>query len=239
MTRPFWTENSRVLAPLILLKILWVPHSSPALTVAGLVIDEQTYPCMEHHHLSSVNSGWGSSDIHLAECAQVRIFVFICPDSFMCYILHVLHPLWMPSHGVAIPGSEGILWPAVWGICCHAASDKSAQNCIELLLPTSWCKDHLNYLEKRLLRGNSNFLFGNKTLFLFSLWFHSCLYMWHSSINLSNNHFKHTCKHPCKPPIQHFQMKPPVLGLISFSLALPCHVACCLSFLPCFTFIFS
>lgn len=140
---------------------------SPGLTVAGMVIENQTYPCWEHSHLkplSSVNSIWVSADIHLVEYAKSCVFIFICPKTFMCYILYECQA----PHTSEMQLKAFCKWQCEESICCWRCN-WIAQKCIKLLLSTRWCKENFNYLKRKLLGGISSFIFGNKSLGLSTL----------------------------------------------------------------------
>lgn len=133
---------------------------SPGLTVTGMVIENQTCPRWEHSHLkslSSVNSVWGSADIHLAGYARVSIFVLICPDSFMCHIPYecqASHTNWRHSVNGSV---RNLLLPCNW----------IAQNCTRLLLSTRWCKDNLNYWKENCWGETAIFLLETGSCFCF------------------------------------------------------------------------
>jgi len=88
--------------------------------------------------------------------------------------------------------------------------------------------------EKKTAGGKQQFSFWQQYLVsLFSVFSQSfvvLIYMWHSSINPNNTHFQLLCNPPREHLIYHFQMKTPVFGSVSLSLALPCHPPCFLVF---------
>lgn len=195
-----------------------------------MVTEKQAYPCWEHSQLnppSSVNSLWVSADIPLSVYTKVCIFILICPEFSMCYTLYKCQT--SHTRGYAI---ESILYMALSGISCCIATGllKTVLNCS---FQPGDARTIQNILKKNTIaEGKQQFSFWKLHLVsvfsVITLLFVMLIYMWCSSNNPINNHCQIICNPPTEHLISQFQMKSPVLELITFSLVLPCPTPCCL-----------